>query len=129
MISMPLVPTLKGFRYPREVISYAVSAYYRFSMSLREVVDLLAARGVVVSHESVREWINRFGPQIAARIRRDRPTPADQWHLDELAIMIQGEPHWLWRAVDSEGDVLEILVQKRRNATAAKRFLHKLMRQ
>jgi putative transposase len=129
MISMPSVPTLKGFRFPREVIFYAVWAYYRFSMSLREVVDLLAARGVVVSHESVREWINRFGPQIAARIRRDRPTPADQWHLDELAIMIRGEPHWLWRAVDSQGDVLEILVQKRRNATAAKRFLRKLMRQ
>jgi putative transposase len=128
MISMSSVPTLKGFRFPREVISFAVWAYYRFAMSLRDVEDLLAARDIVVSHESVREWINRFGPQMAAQIRRDRPAPADKWHLDEVVITIRGEPHWLWRAVDSQGDVLEILVQKRRNATAAKRFLRKLMR-
>ena len=119
---------LKGYRFPRSVIAYAVWSYYRFNMSLRDVEDLLAERGVTVSYETIRAWGVRFGPQIAAQIGRDRPLAGDKWHIDEMVITIGGEPHWLWRAVDNRGDVLEILVQKRRNARAARRFLRELMR-
>ena len=128
MISMISPLPLKGYCFPRSVIAYAVWAYHRFAMSLRDVEDLLAARGVTISYETVRVWVNRFGPQLAAQIRRDRPQASDKWHMDEVVITIRGEQHWLWRAVDSRGDVLEILVQSRRNARAAKRFLRKLMR-
>ena len=115
--SAPL-PPLKGFRHPREVIGYAVWAYYRFAMSTAAVEDLLAERGVIVSRETVRNWTNRFGGHFAACIRRDRPRPRDKWHMDEVVIQINGEAHWLWRAIDADGDVLDILVQKRRNAKA-----------
>jgi putative transposase len=128
MTSMTSPLPLKGYRFPRSVIAYAVWAYHRFAMSLRDVEDLLAARGVTISYETVRAWVNRFGPQMAAQIRRDRPQASDKWHIDEVVITIRGEQHWLRRAVDSRGDVLEILVQSRRNARAAKRFLRKLMR-
>jgi putative transposase len=128
MISQVSSSRLKGFRFPRSIISYAVWAYHRFALSLRDVEDILAERGVIVSHETIRVWCTRFGPQIAARIRRDRPAAADKWHLDEVVIVIRGEKHWLWRAVDANGDVLEILVQSRRNSKAAKRFLRKLMK-
>ena len=88
----------------------------------------MAERGVIVSYESIRVWCQRFGTQLAAKIRRDRPAPADKWHLDEVVIMIRGQKNWLWRAVNANGDVLETLVQSRRNAPAAKRFLKKLMK-
>jgi putative transposase len=119
---------LKGFRFPRPIISYAIWAEHRFVLSLRDIEDLLAERGVIVSYESIRVWCQRFGTQIAAKIRRDRPVPADKWHLDEVVISIRGRKHCLWRAVDANGDVLEILMQSRRNAHAAKRFLMKLMK-
>ena len=128
MISQVSQPRLKGFRFPRSIISYAVWAYHRFALSLRDVEDLLAERGIIVSYESIRVWCQRFGTQIAAKIRRDRPAPSDKWHLDHVVISIQGRKHWLWRAVDANGDVLEILMQSRRNAHAAKRFLMKLMK-
>jgi putative transposase len=128
MISVSSPLPLKGYRFPRPVVSFAVWAYYRFAMSLRDVEDLMAARGVLISHETIRAWVNRFGPQMAAQIRRDRPQTSDKWHMDEVVITIRGERHWLWRAVDSRGDVLEILVQSRRNARTAKKFLRKLMR-
>ena len=118
---------LKGFRFPFSVISYAVWAYHRFNLSLRDVEDLLAERGVTVSYETIRVWVTRFGPNIAREIRRARPDVTDKWHLDEVVIVIRGEKHWLWRAVDSEGTVLDIMVQKRRNAFAAKRFVMKLV--
>ena len=121
------MPRLKGFRLPREVISYAVWAYHRFALSTAEVEDLLAARGVLVSREAVRLWVNRFGRHFADCIKRDRPNAADKWHLDEVVIPINGEKQWLWRAVDANGDVLDILVQKHRNAKAAKRFLQRLI--
>ena len=121
------MPRLKGFRLPREVISYAVWAYHRFALSTAEVEDLLAARGVLVSREAVRLWVNRFGRHFADCIKRDRPNAADKWHLDEVVIPINGEKQWLWRAVDANGDVLDILVQKHRNAKAAKRFLKRLI--
>lgn len=110
------------------MIADAVWSYHRFNLSLRDVEDLLAERGVTVSYETIRVWVDRFGPQIAARIRRDRLPVSDKWHIDEMVITIGGEPHWLWRAVDDRGDVLDILIQKRRNARAARRFLRMLMR-
>jgi putative transposase len=123
----PTLPRLKGFRFPREIISYAVWAYHRFTLSTADVEDLLAERGVVVSRESIRQWVNRFGAHFAACIRRDRPIPADKWHLDEVVVPINGMNHWLWRAVDANGDVLDILIQPRRNAKAARRFLKRLI--
>jgi len=118
---------LKGHRFPRSVIGYAVWLYHRFALSLRDIEDLLAERGITVSHETIRVWCRRFGPQIAAAIRRNRPNPADKWHMDEMLITLGGRKHWLWRAVDARGDTLDILVQSRRNARAARRFLKKLM--
>ena len=120
------MPRLKGFRFPREIVAYAVWAYHRFALSTADVEDLLAERGVIVSRESVRHRVNRFGRHFADCIRRDRPTPRDKWHLDEVVIMIGDSKHRLWRAIDAAGDVLDILVQSRRNAKAAKRFLRKL---
>ena len=90
-----------GHRFPPEIIAYAVWAYYRFSMSLRDVEDLLAARGVVVSYETIRAWATKFGSQYARVIRRDRPKVADKWHLDEVVLPMNGQKYWLWRAVDS----------------------------
>lgn len=121
------MPRLKGFRFPREIIAYAVWAYHRFSLSKADVEDLLAAKGVIVSREAVRQWVNRFGQHFAVCIRRDRPLPHDKWHLDEVVITIRGRKHWLWRAIDANGDVLDILVQTRRNAKAAKRFFKRLV--
>lgn len=123
------MPRLKGFRFPREIIAYAVWAYHRFALSTADVEDLLAERGVIVSREAIRLWVNRFGAHFADCIRRDRPCPNDKWHLDEVVIAIGGIKHWLWRAVDANGDTLDILVQMRRNAKAAKRFLKRLIAQ
>ena len=128
MLNLDDLSRLKGHRFPRTVIGYAVWAYHRFALSLRDVEDLLAERGVVVSHETIRVWVARFGTQIAAKIRRDRPGPADKWHLDEVVLKINGTKHWLWRAVDANGDVLDILVQSRRDTAAARRFVRKLFR-
>ena len=121
------MPRLKGFRYPREIIAYAVWAYHRFALSTADIEDLLAARGVVVSREAIRLWVNRFGQHFANCIHRDRPQPNDKWHLDEVVITIRGKKHWLWRVIDADGDVLGIIVQTRRNAKAAKRFFQRLV--
>ncbi|WP_300075056.1 IS6 family transposase [uncultured Ruegeria sp.] len=121
------MPRLKGFRYPREIIAWAVWAYHRFALSTADVEDPLAARNVIVSREAVRLWINRFGRHFADCIRRDRPRPNDKWHMDEVVISIRGRKHWLWRAIDANGDVLDVLVQTRRNAKAAKRFFQRLI--
>ncbi|GAW35404.1 transposase IS66 family protein [Roseovarius sp. A-2] len=129
MNSPTQMPRLKGFCYPREIIAYAVWAYHRFALSTADVEDLLAARGVIVSREAIRLWVNRFGQHFANCIRRDRPRPNDKWHMDEVVITIRGKKHWLWRAIDADGDVLEILVQTRRNAKAAKRFFQRLVSQ
>jgi putative transposase len=98
-------------------------------MSFRDVEDLLYKRGVIVSYEKIRSWVGKFGRQYAKVIRRDRPAPSDKWHLDEVVITIRGKKYWLWRAVDSKGDVLDILVQSRRNTKAADRFFRKLFKQ
>ncbi|PSL18295.1 putative transposase [Shimia abyssi] len=123
------MPRLRGFRYPREVISYAVWAYHRFAMSTADVEDLLAERGVIVSREAILLWVIRFGQHFAQCVRRDRPRPNDKWHLGEVVITIHSKKHWLWRAIDASGDVLDILVQPRRNAKAAKRFFRRLIAQ
>src|SRR6478735_12615766 len=108
-----------GYRFPPEVISHAVWLYFRFPLSLRMVEEILAARGILVSHETVRQWALKFGQAFANQIRRRLPCAGDKWHLDEVVISIAGRKHWLWRAVDQHGVVLDILVQSRRNAKAA----------
>lgn len=107
-------------RFSAEIISYAVWLYHVFSLSLRDVELLLAERGILVSYETVRRWCKKFGASFADRLRRHRPRPGDKWHLDEVFIRIQGVQHYLWRAVDQNGVVLDILVQARRDANAAK---------
>jgi putative transposase len=115
-------------RFPAEVISHAVWLYFRFPLSLRMVEEMLAARGIEVSHETVRQWALKFGQSFANQIRRRLPAPGDKWHLDEVVISIAGKKHWLWGAVDQHGIVLDILVQSRRNAKAARRLLRKLLK-
>ena len=118
-----------GYHFPPEVISHAVWLYFRFPLSLRMVEEMLAARGITVSHETVRQWALKFGQDFANRIRRRLPCAGDKWHLDEVALKIAGKKHWLWRAVDQDGLVLDILVQSRRDKPAAKRLLRKLLKQ
>src|ERR1700732_754873 len=115
-------------RFPAEIISYAVWLYHVFSLSLRDVELLLAERGVVVSYETVRRWCKKFGASFADRLRRHRPRPGDKWHLDEVFIRIQGVQQYLWRAVDQNGVVLDILVQARRAGNAAKLFFRRLLK-
>jgi putative transposase len=115
-------------RFPAEIISHAVWLYHVFSLSLRDVELLLAERGIVVSYETVRRWCQKFGESFASCLRRRRPRPGDKWHLDEVFIRIQGVQHYLWRAVDQDGVVLDILVQDRRNGKAARRFFKRLLK-
>src|SRR5918912_1408274 len=117
-----------GHRFPPEIISHAVWLYFRFPLSLRMVEEMLAARGIVVSHETVRQWARKFGQGFANQIRRRLPCAGDKWHLDEVCLMIRGTKHWLWRAVDQSGMVLDVLVQSRRDKRAATRLLRKLLK-
>src|SRR5215207_8836711 len=117
----------RGYRFPAEVIAHAVWLYFRFHLSFRDVQDLLAERGVVVSHEAICQWCYTFGPTFAAGLRRRRARPGDKWHLDEVMLKIRGRRHWLWRAVDQDGVVLDILVQDRRDQQAAERFLRSVL--
>src|SRR5215204_4767011 len=117
-----------GYRFPAEVISHAVWLYFRFPLSLRMVEEMLAARGIIVSHETVRQWARKFGQAFANQIRRRLPCAGDKWHLDEVCLMIRGKKHWLWRAVDQDRVVLDVLVQSRRDKRAAKRLLRKLLK-
>src|SRR3954468_22500078 len=117
-----------GYRFPGEVISHAVWLSFRFPLSLRMVEEMLAARGIEVSHETVRQWARKFGQGFANQIRRKLPDPGDKWHLDEVCLMIRGTKHWLWRGVDQDGGVLDVLGQSRRDKKAAKRLLRKLLK-
>jgi putative transposase len=121
-------PRYARHRFLAEVISHAVWLYFRFPLSLRIVEEMLAARGILVSHETVRQRALKFGHTFVNQIRRRLPAPGDKWRLDEVVISIAGQKHWLWRAVDQHGAVLDILVQSRRNAKAAKRLLRKLLK-
>ena len=121
------------FKTSPEIIRLAVMMYVRFPLSLRQVEDLLHERGIDICHETVRVWWNRFGPMFATDIRRKRSASMRthiqwRWHLDEVFVRINGETHYLWRAVDHEGEVLEVFVTKRRNRNAALRFLRKAMK-
>ena len=118
----------RGHRCPADVIAQALWLDFRFPLSLRMVEDLLAVRGIIASHESVRRWGERFGRDFANQIRRRTPQSDDKWHLDDVVSSINGKPHGLWRAVDSEGSVLDVLVQSRRDTGAAMRLLRKLIR-
>jgi putative transposase len=124
---MPEPTTYPGRRFPAEIIHHAVWLYHVFSLSLRDVELILAERGITVAHESIRRWCLKFGHDFASRMRRRRPRPRDTWHLDEVFLCIGGTLHYLRRAVDQHGVVLDILVQGRRNATAAKRFFTPLL--
>src|ERR671921_661025 len=115
-------------RFPPVVIQHAVWLYVRFTLSYRDVEDLLAERGLEVSYETIRRWVPKFGPAIARRLRRRRPKPSPRWHLDEMAVRIAGKQMYLWRAVDDEGEVLDVLVQRRRDKAAALKLMRKLLR-
>ncbi len=117
-----------GHRFPPEIIRQAVWLYLRFTLSFRDVEDLLAERGLDVSYETIRRWVLKFGPIFARELRRRRERPSSTWHLDEMVIRIGGERFWLWRAVDHEGEILDMLVQRRRDTKAALRLMRKLIR-
>ena len=122
------MPSYRGYRFPPEIISHAVWLYHRFSLSFRDVEDLLAEHGITVTYETIRQWCLTFGIDYARRLRSRRGRQGDTWHLDELFIRIQGRQQYLWRAVDEDGDEIDILVQPRRNRRAAIRFFRKLLR-
>jgi transposase-like protein len=115
-------------RFPPEIIQHAIWLYLRFTLSYRDVEELLAERGLDVSYETVRRWVLKFGPAIARRLRKRRPRPSDRWHLDEMVVRITGEQMFLWRAVDDEGEVLDMLVQRRRDTRSAFRLMRKLLK-
>ena len=117
-----------GYRFSPEIIQQAIWRYFRFALSFRDVEDLLAERGIIVSYETVRRWVNHFGPKIAADLRKGRPRPHTTWHLDEVYLKIDGRLVYLWRAVDAEGEVLDVLVQTKRNKHAALKVMRKLLR-
>ena len=118
-------PSFAGSRFPAEIISQAVWLCFRFPLSLRMVEEMLAFRGIVGSHETLRQWGRKFGQAFANGIRRRLPRAGDKWHLDEVVLKIKGVTHWLWRAVDQAGMVLDVLVQSRRDRQAANRLLRK----
>ena len=117
-----------GYRFPPEIIHQAVWLYLRFTLSWRDVEDLLAERGIGLSYESIRRWVNHFGPLIAADLRRRRTRPHTTWHLDEVYLKVDGRLVYLWRAVDAEGEVLDVLVQARRDKLAALKLMRKLLK-
>jgi len=117
-----------GYRFPPEIISHAVWLYHRFCLSFRDTEDLLAQRGITVSYEAIRQWCRRFGPAYARILRRRQGRLGDTWHLDELFVNIHGRQQYLWRAVDQDGDVIDILLQPRRDRRAAERFFRKLLK-
>lgn len=119
MFEAPECP--KGYRFPKMVISYAVYLYHRFLLSYRDVQELLFKRGIDVSHETVRAWCARFGPDLAEALRHRRPRRGRTWHLDEMRVVVGGTVHWLWRAVNEYGEVLDVLLQENRDTGAAKR--------
>ncbi|WP_201381659.1 IS6 family transposase [Ktedonobacter sp. SOSP1-52] len=121
-------PVYKGFRFPVEVISHCIWLYFRFSLSFRDIEELMVQRGMVLTYETIRQWCLKCGQTYASELKRRRPKMGDTWHLDEVYLKINGKIYYLWRAVDQEGDVLDILVQSRRNKHAAKKFFRKLLK-
>ena len=115
-------------QFPPAIIQHAIWLYLRFTLNYRDVEELLAERGVEVSYETVRRWVVKFGPAIAGNLRRLRPKPSPRWHLDEMVIRVSGKLMYLWRAVDDEGEVLEVLVQPQRDRAAARKLMRKLLK-
>src|SRR5438046_2094892 len=115
-------------RFPGLVIQHAVWLYLRFTLSYRDVEELLAERGLDVSYETIRRWVLKFGPVFSCRLRRHRPRASSQWHLDEMVVRINGKRMYLWRAVDHEGEILDMLVQRRRDRCAAVKLMRKLLK-
>ncbi len=118
----------KRYRFPPEIIQYAVWLYFRFNLSHLDIEDLLAQRGIIVTHESIRLWCNKFGSKYAARLRKRHQGYGDTFFIDEVFIKIQDKQHYLWRAVDQDGEVVDVFLQKRRDAKAAKRFLQRMLK-
>ena len=121
-------PSYHGYRFPPEIISHAVWLYHRFCLSFRDAEDLLAQRGILVTYETIRHWCQTFGPAYARRLRHRRGRMGDTWYLDELFVTIQGRQQYLWRAVDEDGDVIDILLQAKRDRHAAAHFFRKLLK-
>jgi len=118
----------KRYQFPAEIIQFAVWLYYRFNVSHRDIEDLLAQRGIIVTHESIRLWCNKFGSKYAARLRKRHQGYGDTFFIDEVFIKIDGKQHYLWRAVDQDGEVVDVFLQKRRDAKAAKRFFKRMLK-
>src|SRR3712207_3481019 len=124
-----MVPlSYSGYRFPPDIIQHAIWMYLRFTLSFRDVEELLAERGIVVTYESIRRWVLTFGPVIARRLRTRRPRPHGRWHLDEMCVRIGGKLMCLWRAVDAEGEVLDVLVQAKRDSKAARKLMRKVLK-
>ena len=117
-----------GYRFPRDIIQRAVWMYLRFTLSFRDVEELLAERGIGVTYESIRRWVFTFGRPIARRLRARRPRPHGRWHMDEMFVRVGGKLMYLWRAVDAEGEVLDVLLQAKRDASAARKLMRKLLK-
>ena len=120
--------TYKRHRFPPDIISYSVWLYYRFNLSHRDIEDLLAERGITVSYESIRLWCKKFGPKFARRLKRKHQGYGDTFYVDEVFVKINGKQHYLWRAVDQDGEVVDVLLQTRRDGAAAKRFFKRLLK-
>jgi putative transposase len=120
--------SFKRHRFPPMIIQHSVWLYARFTLSFRDVEELLAERGIDVSNETIRRWFLKFGQMIARNLRSSRPRASARWHLDEMVIKMRGQSQWLWRAIDDEGEVLDFLVQRRRCARSARRLLRKLLK-
>ncbi len=118
----------KRHRFPAEIIQYTVWLYHRFNLSHRDIEDLLAERGIEVSYEAIRLWCNKFGPQFARRLRRKHQGFGDTFFIDEVFVKILGKQHYLWRAVDQDGEVVDVYLQKKRDGAAAKRFFKRLLK-
>jgi len=118
----------KQYRYPVEIIEYAVWLYYRFNLSQRDIEDLLAERGIIVSYESIRLWCNKFGPKYATRLKRKHQGYGDTFFIDEVFVKIGGKQHYLWRAVDQDSEIIDVFLQKRRDGAAAQRFFKRLLK-
>jgi putative transposase len=123
-----LTPSYQRHRFPSELISHAVRLYHRFCLSFREVEELLAKRSISVTYETIRQWCQKFGPDYARKLKKRQGRLGDIWHIDEVFVTIQGQRQYLWCAVAQDGDVINILVQRRRNQKAAERFFHRLLK-
>ena len=122
------IPTYQRHRFPSEIINHAVWLYHRFCLSFREVEELLAERGITVTYETIRQWCQKFGQNYARKLKKRQGRLGDTWHIDEVFVTIQGQRHYLYRAVDQDGEVIDIFLQRRRNQRAAEQFFHRFLK-